>query len=682
MWNSLIHIDNNKYNFKTLPSLLNKDNDIISKFPIYIYLYTNENKNVVVEIRDHGTGISKSDLIRIANIGNVFNDDRKKIISTMPEWLKPSGAFGLGLQSIFLVADKFEVITKTDDETTKQVFFENGSNDKGYIEVDDYKEYFELGTLLRIEVNAEKITQNDLYCSDYDYKTKDKGYLIIRKIYSEINNDSDIPLGYRRRMKLNDYLPVYLKLTYDKEIVKDGILYKSIFEENILEICNGKLNDDYKKTGDIDFEYYDCITESICKIDIDKLSNTNIIVYQNNNAYKYNQTLCFKNEFVKEDVFDRFSSRLKDSLYRHFDFSINILGKNADEILTIDRRDIKKEYEQQFYVLCDKAIENTLKKLLDIVIDNAQKNTLQSTIVKLYQITLFYNHRIDEFIKKYKSELGKYSFGNYLSASSDVNALEFDKTFTFEEINDGNIIFLVEEIPVNIISKNVINEIIEIDKRKCYWLKPDKVNNRTGHLMTILSHEITKAHICKINDKYYICIETKPFYPNNVKNTYEKDIYMTLDDFIYSIVTKSRIMYSSQKYDYISVINNVYFSRMQESVIELPLSLEQSNTLETIISDPHADKSMIDLFLQDIFKSELYLKNLKYISENNKKSTSEIDDAFKKFLKEILYYCIHNDYKVYVNYYLGKYKLIAKNTWARKNSDIYEKISDNRYTMF
>jgi len=72
-----------------------------------------EKSTWTVQVRDDGTGISRSDLEYMLQIGgSQRNTYRQKEIALMPEWMKPSGAFGIGLQSIFMLCDEVEISTK------------------------------------------------------------------------------------------------------------------------------------------------------------------------------------------------------------------------------------------------------------------------------------------------------------------------------------------------------------------------------------------------------------------------------------------------------------------------------------------------------------------------------------------------------------------------------------------
>ncbi|SDR48447.1 Histidine kinase-, DNA gyrase B-, and HSP90-like ATPase [Paraburkholderia fungorum] len=65
-------------------------------------------------IRDCGTGISRNDLEYMLRIGgSQSNAVRQREINQMPEWMKPSGAFGIGLQSVFMLCNEVSLRTKS-----------------------------------------------------------------------------------------------------------------------------------------------------------------------------------------------------------------------------------------------------------------------------------------------------------------------------------------------------------------------------------------------------------------------------------------------------------------------------------------------------------------------------------------------------------------------------------------
>lgn len=94
------------------------DKTIFSNYAVSIELKTLADKRTQVNITDRGTGISAAQFKQMCNVGTSasLNGNNEVFIATMPGWLKPTAGFGIGLQSIFLLVDDFEMITSTGTE--------------------------------------------------------------------------------------------------------------------------------------------------------------------------------------------------------------------------------------------------------------------------------------------------------------------------------------------------------------------------------------------------------------------------------------------------------------------------------------------------------------------------------------------------------------------------------------
>lgn len=92
---------------------------------------------VLVSIQDSGIGISQEDIRAIIEVGTSHERDRD-ILSQMPEWLRPNGRFGIGLQSVFLVGDTFQCITRTRQKECYKITFHSGATGDGHIDVIPY----------------------------------------------------------------------------------------------------------------------------------------------------------------------------------------------------------------------------------------------------------------------------------------------------------------------------------------------------------------------------------------------------------------------------------------------------------------------------------------------------------------------------------------------------------------
>ena len=67
-----------------------------------------------IVVEDQGGGIARADVPHLQRIASSRKNPRRaRLIAAMPEWMRPSGTFGIGLQSAFLVASEIVLETCT-----------------------------------------------------------------------------------------------------------------------------------------------------------------------------------------------------------------------------------------------------------------------------------------------------------------------------------------------------------------------------------------------------------------------------------------------------------------------------------------------------------------------------------------------------------------------------------------
>ena len=114
------------------------------------------NDKFTLTVKDSGIGISKADLERMLKVGNsTKNSSRSRLIREMPEWFKPSGNFGIGLQSISLLSERFTIITKS--RSTNEAFkitFNMGAGTSVIVESIEQQKV-EYGAIISIDITIE-----------------------------------------------------------------------------------------------------------------------------------------------------------------------------------------------------------------------------------------------------------------------------------------------------------------------------------------------------------------------------------------------------------------------------------------------------------------------------------------------------------------------------------------------
>lgn len=123
-----------------------------------------EEYGILFSIKDYGTGISTEVLRDIAEVGTSYKK-RKKKIRNIPEWLRPTGEFGIGLQSVFLISDIFSCESYTRSGERYQIEFRTGANgEHGYINVEPKnaeQDPMTFGSEFRVFVSHKKKKERD-----------------------------------------------------------------------------------------------------------------------------------------------------------------------------------------------------------------------------------------------------------------------------------------------------------------------------------------------------------------------------------------------------------------------------------------------------------------------------------------------------------------------------------------
>ena len=126
------------------------DRKIYESYPINIQLSTLPDGTTQIVIRDRGTGISIDTFKRMCNVGTSTSGSKQAQaeIESMPNWLRPTAGFGVGLQSIFLIADQFEIRTGTGTESYFAVVHANRFG--GHLQLQKALSHIPRGTTIRI----------------------------------------------------------------------------------------------------------------------------------------------------------------------------------------------------------------------------------------------------------------------------------------------------------------------------------------------------------------------------------------------------------------------------------------------------------------------------------------------------------------------------------------------------
>ena len=312
-------------------------------------------------ISDMGSGISLKDLEYIQKIaGSNKNLERKRLINKMPIWMRPSGIFGIGLHSVFLLLegnkspyDKIYIETRSlfDGNSYSIEMTSPISSNQGYcfIKQNDNNTLAKFGTTLSFYI---KIKRRGL---QYNSFLKHNSNDTFREIYN-------IQSTYDPLIKpIHDYLAIMKRISEVKE---------------------------------------DVIRNSPIKVSINELNNTNDIA-ANQETLTWDSTYSLFFIMGSQEEADhlssanyilrnRFKSQIVESLNTNFHIPmfIDFYGFSARDALTLDRTEWRESFknelisEQYFFNL----IQHLLESKLEVIRTQLNNDLILSSLLHMFEI--------------------------------------------------------------------------------------------------------------------------------------------------------------------------------------------------------------------------------------------------------------------------------------------------------
>jgi len=538
---------------------------IYNFYPICITLKKEEKNELKFVIEDNGRGMSKEDIKRIANIGGSYvNDNKAKdLINTSPYWLKPTGNFGIGLQSVFQVTKKFTCETKSDSDQQGYVVEFQSGRDKGYIKTKiNNEKYMKRGTKISFNISIEDLKEyfksvdmgilqgimEDKMSFDYFADSNEK--MIVKSMIEFIRNILYKRVTFPLKIKIkniNDYpmnKPKDIINGYEDNLKKDNEL------EYLVGINKHESNTyESYKDGIIYIKAYDKITKSEIKIKFFRGGIGGQLFFNDINVQRHSHfhTPCLEIEW-------------------------NIFGHTAMELLKFSREEIKPEMKK---ILEDELINNLIprciKQVNKYIFELSVSDELnQFKELKWYKESIFCLRlanniylREEEIEKKLWESLSEYDAPDKWLCEKNKNYFFDIESFIrlvqkneedeeWERTKSNYNVVLVNEIDNEVLKNNyglLINPTLEMDIKFSSFTNPiremrfyDDEKNLTNSIefQKYLEKNFYLKEIKKIDKDKYVLIIRKGIF-KSVQVDQEETIKDIINDLYDENIIRTRI---------------------------------------------------------------------------------------------------------------------------------------------
>ncbi len=422
-------------------------------------------------ITDNGTGISKEDLQKRILLTGMRGKD--KSVEKMPDWLKPTSSFGIGLHSVFGVSDSIFVKTRTSsDQNIYNINMHSSKND-GYVFLslsDDQDIRFcnsATGTRMEIEIDVSKCGDLDnIYLIDMTEERPESDFC--NRVQQELENCLGLSLfDISYQFNSDDVI-------HTKRIKNDGTI-KLLFDKkkrNPFSSSDNSQNDNSpnEKPSNID-EYDFALSKDALQCALWDRKHGILMEYDVQNIYDFiDRKVCCKGFRVPMGV-----------IYNTFKpIYTDYWGGNTKDILNVSRDSLShKQLEQNKSIFEESAV--CLAKIYYEVLESLIKSDKLKKLCAGYEYIIYTNplmsvihlmlwggvdiSQLEENIRKSLSSLSGYNNAYGFEDKKDFGDIIFsdELKITYDNYNDMYVeefLFFLEERKINKITVNSDKKIL------------------------------------------------------------------------------------------------------------------------------------------------------------------------------------------------------------------------------
>lgn len=371
------------------------DRNIYSNYKINVSILDYDQDNIEVIVQDNGIGITIEQLKNICNVGHSNSIDREKsmIINGMPNWLRPTAGFGVGLQSIFLITDKFTIVSKTNSGEITATIGSRKLDD--YIQVYSSNDMESNGTVIKFLVKKE---------NNFQFKLTGELSHYIREEYDPFGDNKMI------YFKIYDVLLEHCRNSFYDIFVEFPNHQRRVLPISKLGcFCNKK--DNY---------YYDFNLDTY-EMDVWDRKNSILLKFNLCNSNHFSQKLMFKG-------IDLSSSMC--ILFHGLSYKCDIYGFDTKSSITLNRENLKSEARLKI----NEIIIAAKNFYIDYLFNNITPSKIENQNLLFSFLQLCSQQQINNLIKKNENWQKVLENKEIPSISFDENGKEVEGTNNLYEI--------------------------------------------------------------------------------------------------------------------------------------------------------------------------------------------------------------------------------------------------------
>lgn len=309
--------------------------------------------NLLITVEDRGIGMEEDCMAVISIIGTGWRGRRQydRMIQEMPRWMRPTGGFGIGIQSAFMVTSSVTIMTQTENETVGRKITLNAPKSGGEVITEEYQ-LGHHGTKIEIKVPVDiflrwnsEIAQNDKTKVRYDRVEVERQNIESNVYADKVGFDEENIKGYTRKVLLsylNQIIPepliaiaVYVQGYEKKRYYINEVPYhvkELTWNDKRYQILS-RWNESNVSKNQLYLKAWDCEEEVL------------VTIRKRTSGSNGKMTICYKN--VRMTGVENPLSALDEVL----DISLDFMGLQAKRDLKIHRNEFREDFSLEEYIV-------------------------------------------------------------------------------------------------------------------------------------------------------------------------------------------------------------------------------------------------------------------------------------------------------------------------------------------
>lgn len=322
------------------------------------------NQKIILEIKDVGIGIEEECIKVISNVGGGWRkrSQYREDLAEMPSWLRPTGGFGIGIQSAFMVANEVEISTRGLYENEGRRLILQNPKENGQIIKETVKGLNE-GTVVKVAFDWEHIFNVQ---SEINQSLNSKKDLYKREPY-EFEGDSYFSDGsFFNEDEIRRYAVAFIENYISQYFMGTMIPFKVIFtkcgRKGAKMIPNKKfpvINIRNLRESGIIQQEFEINRKKYLALYVPQGGQGQVVLWNMNDAIfakiedvnnylpdeKGINGVCFKNVRVNHE------KSVKNTLYeKYYNIFMDYEGFYAEKILKVHREEFNSDFNRDQYV--------------------------------------------------------------------------------------------------------------------------------------------------------------------------------------------------------------------------------------------------------------------------------------------------------------------------------------------